>query len=147
MFKSKVNTWVRFYRVSFQCIGLGFDSHVFRTGELLRLRLSGPNAKLAPYIHDIRGGGLFWGVEFSWETLEAGAIDLKGGSFAMLVQARTLKNGVVIMAFTGGANKEGSKGDHIILAPAYNVRREEIEMIVDILIQSVEEILTEAKSA
>ncbi|KAL9713467.1 hypothetical protein Ac2012v2_003077 [Leucoagaricus gongylophorus] len=116
-------------------------------GELLRLRLSGPNAKLAPYIHDIRGGGLFWGVEFSWETLEAGAIDLKGGSFAMLVQARTLKNGVVIMAFTGGANKEGSKGDHIILAPAYNVRREEIEMIVDILIQSVEEILTEAKSA
>lgn len=118
-----------------------------RTGQLLRQRLSGSNAKSAPYIHDIRGGGLFWGVEFSWENLEAGAMDFKGDSFAMLVQARMLKNGVVIMAFVGGANKEGTKGDHIILSPAYNVRREEIEMIVDILIKSIEEILTEAKSA
>jgi len=109
--------------------------------------LRGPNAKSAPYIHDIRGGGLFWGVEFSWETLEAGAMDFKGDSIAMLVQARMLKNGVMIMAFIGGANKEGTKGDHIILAPAYNVQKEEIEMIVDILTKSVEEILTEAKSA
>ncbi|KAF5362577.1 hypothetical protein D9756_002252 [Leucocoprinus leucothites] len=115
--------------------------------QLLRQRLSGPNAKAAPYIHDIRGGGLFWSVEFSWETLEAEGFDFKGSSIAMLVQARALENGIVIMGFNGGANKEGTKGDHIIVSPAYNVKKEEIAMTVDILVQSVEEILTEAKSA
>lgn len=109
--------------------------------------MCGPNAKAAPYIHDIRGGGLFWAVEFSYETLEAESFDFKGDSIAMLIQARALKNGLVVMGMTGGANKEGTKGDHIILAPAYNVKKEEIEMTVDILIQSVEEILREAKSA
>jgi adenosylmethionine-8-amino-7-oxononanoate aminotransferase len=109
--------------------------------------LCGPNAKSAPYIHDIRGGGLFWGVEFSYETLEAESFDFKGSSIAMLVQARALKNGIVIMGFTGGSNREGTKGDHIALAPAYNVTKDDIEMTVDILIQSVEEILAEANSA
>jgi adenosylmethionine-8-amino-7-oxononanoate aminotransferase len=109
--------------------------------------LCGPNAKAAPYIHDIRGGGLFWGIEFSYEVLEAESFDFKGDSIAMLVQARALENGIVIMGFTGGSNLEGTKGDHLILAPAYNVKKEEIEMTVDILVQSVEEILTEAKSA
>ncbi|KXN92384.1 hypothetical protein AN958_07002 [Leucoagaricus sp. SymC.cos] len=114
--------------------------------QLLGQRLRGPNAKAAPYIYDIRGGGLFWGFEFDWEKLEAESFDFKGDTIAMLVQARALKNGLVLMGLTGGANKEGTKGDHIILAPAYNVKKEEIEMIVDILVQSVEEILTEAKS-
>ena len=38
----------------------------------------------------------------------------------------------------GGANFEGSKDDHI-----YNVTKEEIEKIVDIFVDSVEEILRE----
>jgi len=44
----------------------------------------------------------------------------------------------------GGANLEGTKGDYIILAPAYNVTKEEIEKIVDIFVNSVEEILRES---
>ncbi len=51
------------------------------------------------------------------------------------------------MGFNGGGNLEGTKGDHIILAPAYNVKQEQIEKLVDILVQSVEEIVAEAKSA
>ncbi|KAF9454224.1 PLP-dependent transferase [Macrolepiota fuliginosa MF-IS2] len=115
--------------------------------QLLGERLCGPNALAAPYVYDIRGGGLFWGVEFDYDVVEATRLNLKGDQLAMLIQGRALKNGVVMMGFTGGANVEGTKGDHIILAPAYNVKKEEIEMIVDILVQSVEEVLTEAKSA
>ena len=62
----------------------------------------------------------------------------------MLVQARALKNGLIVMGMVGGANLEGTKGDHIILAPAYNVTKEEIEKIVDIFVKSVEEILSES---
>ena len=70
-------------------------------------------------------------------------VNFKGQSFAMLVQARALENGLIVMGMVGGANLEGTKGDHIIFAPAYNVTKEEIEKIVDIFVNSVEEILRE----
>jgi adenosylmethionine-8-amino-7-oxononanoate aminotransferase len=71
-------------------------------------------------------------------------VDFKGEAFAMLVQARALRNGAIVMGMVGGANLEGTKGDHVILAPAYNVTKEEIEKIVDIFVGSVEEILRES---
>ena len=61
----------------------------------------------------------------------------------MLVQARALDNGLIVMGMTGGANLQGTKGDHIILSPAYNITKEQIEKIVDIFSQSVEEVLKE----
>jgi len=105
---------------------------------LLQERLAGPNQPAAPYIFDIRGGGGFWAVEF-----DLGKASFKGDSFAMLVQARALDNGLIVMGMTGGANIEGTKGDHIILSPAYNVTKEQIEEIAEIFAQSVEEILKE----
>lgn len=71
-------------------------------------------------------------------------MDFKGEAFAMLVQARALRNGAIVMGMVGGANLEGTKGDHVILAPAYNITKEEIEKIVDIFVGSVEEILRES---
>jgi E3 ubiquitin-protein ligase TRIP12 len=96
-----------------------------------------------PFTFDIRGSGGFWAVEFDVDVPEAAQLDLKGDRFAMLVQARALKNGLVLMGMTGGANLEGTKGEHIIFAPAYNVTKEQVEVIVDIFVRSVEEIITE----
>ncbi|KAF8659854.1 hypothetical protein AX16_001739 [Volvariella volvacea WC 439] len=110
--------------------------------SLLQKRLCGPNAPAAPYTFDIRGGGGFWAIEFDFEVPEASHLDFKGQQFAMLVQARALENNLVVMGMTGGANLEGTKGHHIILAPAYNVTKEQIEAIVNILVQSVEEVLS-----
>lgn len=106
-------------------------------------RLRGPNALAAPYTFDIRGGGGFWAVEFDFDVPQGSLIDLKGQQFAMLVQARSLQNGLVVMGMTGGANLEGTKGDHVILAPAYNITKDQIELIVDLFVKSVEEILKE----
>ncbi|KAJ3931783.1 MAG: hypothetical protein NXY57DRAFT_1048760 [Lentinula lateritia] len=109
--------------------------------ELLHERLRGPNAFAAPYIFDIRGGGLFWGVEFDFDLPEAAKVDMKGQKFGIVLQARALEKGLIIMGFAGGSNLEGTKGDHILLAPAYNVTKAEIEKIVDIFVNTVEEIL------
>ena len=58
----------------------------------------------------------------------------------MLVQAQCLEEGLVIMGFTGGATLDGD-GDHVILAPAYNITEKEVVTIVDILCQSAEHVL------
>lgn len=86
---------------------------------------------------------LFWGIEFDFESQEAKQYDFQGEQFALLVQERCFSNGLVIMAFGGCANLEGTKGDHCLLSPAYTVTTEELDRIVDLFVRSVEEILTE----
>ncbi|KAL0068120.1 hypothetical protein AAF712_004780 [Marasmius tenuissimus] len=113
---------------------------------LLRERLQGANSPAKPYVFNIRGGGLFWGIEFDFDTPEAKkAVDLKGEGFAMLVQALALEKGLVIMGFSGGSNLEGNKGSHVLLSPAYNVTKGEVEKIVDLLVGSIEEVLVQHK--
>jgi len=112
--------------------------------QLLRQGLQGPNTLAAPFTFDIRGGGGFWGIEFDFT--EADHMGFKGHQFARHVQARAFENGLVIMAFTGGANLEGTRGDHFLLSPAYNVTKEEIEKIAALFIQSVEDVLRQVSA-
>lgn len=116
-----------------------------QTGEylakLLRERLQIPGALAQPFTFDVRGGGSFWAVEFDFTGPEGRRVDLKGESFAMVVQARCLEKGLIVMGMTGGANIKGTEGDHIIFAPAYNITKEEVERVVDIFVDSLEEVL------
>jgi E3 ubiquitin-protein ligase TRIP12 len=107
---------------------------------LLKERLQSPNALAAPYTFDVRGTGAFFGVEFDFSSP---GVDMKGQQFAMVVQAYCLKNGLVAMGMAGGSTLDGSKGDVLLLGPAYNATTEEIEKIVDILVGSIEEVLME----
>jgi adenosylmethionine-8-amino-7-oxononanoate aminotransferase len=102
--------------------------------------LTGPNALAAPFVFDIRGRGGFWAVEFDFETSKH---MFQGSAFSMLLQARAMENGLIIMGMTGGANLEGTRGDHIMLSPAYNVTKEEVQTIAKIFIRSVNEVLEE----
>jgi len=111
--------------------------------QLLEEGLRGPNALAAPYTFDVRGGGGWWAVEFDFDVPEASSLNFKGEQFAMLVQARALENGLIIIGMAGGSNLEGNKGDHIMLSPAYNVTKKEVEIIVKVTVKSVEEILKE----
>ncbi|KAG6853891.1 hypothetical protein C0991_000356 [Blastosporella zonata] len=110
--------------------------------SLLQVGLRGPNALAAPYTFDIRGGGGFWGLEFDFTN--ASNLDFGKEAFAMRVQARALEHSLVIIGMTGGSNLEGTKGDHLIIAPAYIIKKEEIEKIAAVLVQSIEEVLREA---
>ncbi|CAE6532490.1 unnamed protein product [Rhizoctonia solani] len=119
---------------------------------LLKDKLRGPNARSAPYISDIRGGGLFWGVEFDVPDAELPRINatyqrLTGSGqnlpnnrrFGVLLQDMTMDKGLVAIAMTGSV--DGKRGDHLILAPAYNITREELNIIVDRAVESVEGLL------
>lgn len=111
------------------------------TEQLLQKGLRGPNAIADPFTFDIRGGGGFWAVEFDFT--EADNTKFKGNPFAMRVQARALEHSLIVMGMVGGSNWEGTKGDHIIMAPPYNVTKEQIEQIAALFVQSVEEVLRE----
>jgi len=119
-----------------------------QTGEylaqLLRERLETPGALAQPFTFDVRGGGSFWAVEFDFTGPESRGVDFKGQRFAMVVQARCLEKGLIVMGMTGGANIEGTEGDHIIFAPAYNITKKEVERVVDIFVESLEEVLNES---
>jgi E3 ubiquitin-protein ligase TRIP12 len=65
--------------------------------SLLRERLQSPNSVAAPFTFDIRGGGTFWGVEFDFNGEEAKSLNFAGKQFGMLVQARCLENGLIVM--------------------------------------------------
>ncbi|EIN09600.1 PLP-dependent transferase [Punctularia strigosozonata HHB-11173 SS5] len=107
--------------------------------SLLQERLRGTNAPAAPYVHDIRGGGAFWGVEFDFAGQKAAIFSFKPAQFPLLVQARALEKGLVIMGFDGSADF----GGHCIIAPAYNITKGQVEAITDIFVQSIEELLRE----
>ncbi|KDQ13648.1 hypothetical protein BOTBODRAFT_33353 [Botryobasidium botryosum FD-172 SS1] len=101
-----------------------------RLSAHLHTKLAAPSPA-APYVADIRGGGLFWAVEFDSPTGEPG--------FGPLIQEIAFRNGLIIMGMGGGAAVDGSKGEHVILAPAYNVTEEEVDLIADLFVKSVEE--------
>ncbi|KAG1850714.1 hypothetical protein F4604DRAFT_1907303, partial [Suillus subluteus] len=103
---------------------------------LLKDRLQSPNALAAPYTFDVRGAGAFFGVEFDFSSPEARCVDMKDQRFAMAVQACCFKNGLIAMGMVGGSSLDGSKGDHLMLGPAYNATTEEIEKIVDIFVKT-----------
>ena len=112
--------------------------------SLLREKLLSPNSISAPYIFDIRGAGCWWGIEFDFDGPQCRKLDLKGEKFAIAVQQRALDKGLVIMGMSGTATLDGSKGDVILLSPAYNITREQVEYIVDVFVATVEEILSES---
>ena len=102
-----------------------------------------PDALARPFTLDIRGRGSLWLVEFNFVGPEGGRVDLKGQRFARLVKVRSLENGLVVCASRLGENAQGVEEDEIIFAPAYNITREEVEKVVDIFVESVEEVFKE----
>ncbi len=111
--------------------------------SLLREKLLAPNSVTAPYTFDIRGAGCWWGVEFDFDEPSARKVDLKGRWFALEVQQRAFDKGLIIMGMPGTASLDGSKGDAILLSPAYNVTKEQVEHIVEVVVDSVAEVLQE----
>ena len=82
------------------------------------------------YVGDIRGSGLFWGIEFvrDRETKESFEPKMEMG---YRVQRQAFEKGVAI--YPGAATVDGVKGDHVLLAPPYNVTEEELDRVVDVV--------------
>ncbi|KAK5166679.1 uncharacterized protein LTR77_008223 [Saxophila tyrrhenica] len=81
-------------------------------------------------VGDIRGKGLFWGIEFV-SNKSAKTPYEPSEAIAMGVHELAMREPFNISLYPGSGTVDGRRGDHIIIAPAYNVTEEEIRSIVD----------------
>lgn len=90
--------------------------------NLLRERLADH-----PHVGDIRGRGLFVGVELVADRDDKSPFDPALTLHARL-KAECMRQGLLI--YPGGGTVDGKSGDHALFAPAYTVTAAEIEEIV-----------------
>ncbi|KAK3110202.1 hypothetical protein LTR53_015758 [Teratosphaeriaceae sp. CCFEE 6253] len=102
-------------------------------GKLLHERLDGHFA-----VGDIRGKGLFWGIEIVSHkgTKEPFA---PGDAVAMGVHELGMQEPHNISLYPGTGTVDGRCGDHIIIAPAYTVNEQDIRHIVDTTARVIEQ--------
>ena len=92
------------------------------------------------FVGDIRGRGLFWGIEFVRDRSTKEPFDPKL-QVGLRVQSKAFELGVAI--YPGFATVDGVKGDHVLLAPAYTVSIEELEVIVKTVMQAYDAVQEE----
>ncbi|OGE52513.1 hypothetical protein PENARI_c010G03396 [Penicillium arizonense] len=92
-----------------------------------------------PYVGDIRGKGLFWGLEFVKDKATKEPFD-PNDRLSFLIQEKGLQPEHSVSLYCSSGTVDGIKGDHLILAPAYIVSKGEIDIIVDALEKVLEEV-------
>lgn len=115
----------------------GLLQNVRIMGELLSSRLS-ELLSSHPNVGDIRGRGLFWGIEFVKDKVTKKPFPI-AANVAMEIAELGLTRcyGIAIYPGTGTAN--GINGDHVIISPPYNITAVEIEHIVHVMQKLVTE--------
>lgn len=96
-----------------------------RLSKLLKKRLSKHQ-----YVGDIRGAGLFWGIEFvqDKQTMQPFPAEMK-------INWRMYEKGLAppyeVHVYPGCGTADGVHGDHIIISPSYNITNADVDAIVD----------------
>lgn len=116
---------------------------VAEEGPLLRRLLTEAFAG-TPEAGDIRGRGFFQAVELVMdpETREPFPAELQ---LHLRVREAALERGLI--CYPVGGNVDGRRGDHVILAPPYNVTQPELEEIVGRLGEAVRAVLADVRGA
>ena len=91
-----------------------------------------------PNVGDIRGRGLLIALELVADRQTKDPFD---AALALHQRAKAEAFDRGLLIYPGGGTIDGRNGDHILLAPPYNVTDEELEMIVDLLADTMEAIL------
>ena len=91
-----------------------------------------------PNIGDIRGRGLLVAMELVADRETKAPFD-PGLVMHQRTKADAFDRGLLI--YPSGGTIDGRSGDHVLLAPPYNVTDEELDTIVDLLAQTVDAVL------
>jgi len=115
----------------------GLLKNVRARGEQLR---AGLHAALDghPYVGDIRGRGLFVGVEFVRDKASKEPFDPNLKVNAKL-KAQAMKNGLLM--YPAGGTIDGKRGDHVLLAPPFICTAADIDEICARFARTVQEVL------
>ncbi|KAF2431403.1 PLP-dependent transferase [Tothia fuscella] len=108
-------------------------------GRLLGERLGGHEC-----VGDVRGKGLFWGIEFVKDKATKEPFDTRE-AIAMGVHEKGMEEKYGISLYPGTGSVDGKYGDHIIISPAYTVTEQDIKLIVDKAVAVIEDFFAERR--
>jgi adenosylmethionine-8-amino-7-oxononanoate aminotransferase len=91
-----------------------------------------------PHIGDIRSRGLLLALELV-EDRSTKSPFVPALALNQLAKSEAFERGLLI--YPSGGTADGRRGDHILLAPPYNVTDGELDMIVDLLGQTLDAVL------
>jgi len=119
----------------------GLLANVLARGEQLRARL---RERLGehPNVGDVRGRGLFVGVEFVADRASKATLDPAQKTHARL-KAAAMQQGLLV--YPMGGTVDGVHGDHVLFAPPFICTEADIERIVERFTQAVEAVLPAAR--
>ncbi|VXB58435.1 conserved hypothetical protein [Burkholderia sp. 8Y] len=103
-------------------------------GQQLRALLRERHAH-HPFVGDVRGRGLFTGVELVQDRESKTPFDPKHKLHAV-IKSEAMKRG--LMVYPMGGTVDGRIGDHVLLAPPFITTSEQIETIVERLSDAIE---------
>jgi adenosylmethionine-8-amino-7-oxononanoate aminotransferase len=78
-----------------------------------------------PHVGDIRGRGFFWGIEFVKDKVSKEPFDPAEG-VAMRIHNLGMEEPHNISLYPGTGTVDGKMGDHVLIAPAYNIGEVEL---------------------
>ena len=116
----------------------GLLARVRQQGDLLDQRLTERFGN-HPHIGDIRGRGLFRGIELVADRATKQPFDPALKLHARVKQAAFDRG---LGCYPSGGTVDGVRGDHVLLAPPYIVSDDEIDMIVTRLGAAIDDALT-----
>lgn len=105
----------------------GMMQDVLGLGERLQAGLDTALGQ-SPYVGDIRGRGLFRGIEIVADRDSKTPFDPKLKIHAKIKKAAMARG---LMVYPAGGTIDGIHGDHVLLAPPYICSPEDIDQIVD----------------
>ena len=97
-----------------------------------------------PHVGDIRGRGLFWGIELVRDRATKHWFDPTARLHAH-VKAQAMAQG--LMVYPSGGTVDGRCGDHVLLAPPFIATDDELEVIVDKLAVAIDAALEDISIA
>jgi adenosylmethionine-8-amino-7-oxononanoate aminotransferase len=121
----------------------GVLARVEPMGERLERRLRAAFGE-HPHVGDIRGRGLFWGIELVAERESKRPFDPQRRVHARL-KKEALKAG--LMCYPMGGTLDGARGDHVLLAPPFILEEPQLEELVTKLGAALDTVLKEAVAA
>ncbi|HRP76976.1 MAG TPA: aspartate aminotransferase family protein, partial [Rhodocyclaceae bacterium] len=88
-----------------------------------------------PHIGDIRGKGLFVGIEFVADRVTKTPFEPEL-TFHRVLRDIAFKNGLII--YPMGGTIDGRRGDHVLVAPPFIITRPQLGRLVELLLKSID---------
>ncbi|MAH83312.1 MAG: aspartate aminotransferase family protein [Rhodospirillaceae bacterium TMED8] len=120
----------------------GLLAQVKLRGEILTERLRAC-FKNHPYIGDIRGRGLFQGIELVADRVTKKPFDPEY-RLSRCIKDNAMALGLI--CYPGSGTADGRNGDHVLLAPPFIITPDQLDEMVDMLARAVESSLKQKRS-